>query len=72
MDPTQLQNYMIDDLDYIDKQTGSDGRRKKEMIMNYIEIWKNDANAFNKRRADSIALKAILFPDLFPNYTPAK
>lgn len=72
MDPTQLQNYMIDDLDYIDKQTGSDGSRKKEILMSYIEIWKTDNNAFNRRRADSNALKAQLFPDLFPNYTPLK
>lgn len=27
-DPTQLQNYMIDDLDYIDSQTGSTGAKK--------------------------------------------
>ncbi len=72
MDPTQLQNYMIDDLDYIDKNTGSNGTRKKELVLQYIEIWKTDANAFQKRRADSISLKAMLFPELFPNYTPAK
>ncbi len=72
MDPTQLQNYIIDDLDYIDKQTGSDGSRKKEILLSYIEIWKNDTDAFNKRRADSNALKAVLFPELFPNYIPVK
>lgn len=72
MDPTQLQNYMIDDLDYIDKQTGSNGSRKKEMLLQYIEIWKNDTTAFARRRSDSLALKAQLFPELFPNYSPAK
>lgn len=72
MDPTQLQNYMIDDLDYIDKQTGSNGTRKKEALLQYIEIWKNDSEAFSKRRSDSSSLKAMLFPDQFPNYNPPK
>lgn len=65
MDPTQLQNYMIDDLDFIDKETGSNGKRKKEMVEKYIEIWKTDSNAFAKRKDDSTSLRAILFPDKF-------
>ena len=65
MDPTQLQNYMIEDIDFIDKETGSNGARKKEMVMKYIEIWKTDPNAFNKRKDDSTALRAILFPEKF-------
>jgi len=72
MDPTQLQNYMIDDMDYIDKQTGSNGSRKKELVLQYIEIWKNDATAFEMRRTDSNYIKAKLFPELFPNYAPVK
>lgn len=65
MDPTQLQNYMIDDLDYINEETGNNGPRKKELIEKYIEIWKNDPNAFSKRKDDSTALRAMLFPDKF-------
>lgn len=65
MEPTQLQNYMIDDLDYIDKETGSNGSRKKELVLKYIEIWKTDPNAFQKRKDDSTSLKAILFPEKY-------
>lgn len=65
MDPTQLQNYMIDDLDYINDQTGSNGNRKLEMIEKYIEIWKSDPQAFEKRKTDTTALKAMLFPEQF-------
>jgi len=65
MEPTQLQNYMIDDLDYIDKETGSNGSRKQELVLKYIEIWKNDPNAFQKRKDDSTSLKALLFPEKY-------
>lgn len=65
MDPTQLQNYMIEDIDFIDKETGSNGARKEELIKKYIEIWKTDANAFQKRKENTTALRAILFPDKF-------
>jgi competence protein ComGC len=65
MDPTQLQNYMIEDMDYIDKETGSNGARKDELLKKYIEIWKTDPNAFSKRKENSTALRAILFPDKF-------
>jgi hypothetical protein len=65
MEPTQLQNYMIDDLDYIDKETGTNGKRKQEMVEKYIEIWRTDENAFDKRREDSTALRAMLFPEKF-------
>ena len=67
MDPTQLQNYMIDDLDYIDSQTGSSGAKKMEAIMSYIKIWKDNPNAFQIRKADPNGLKALVFPELFPN-----
>ncbi|MCB5253395.1 MAG: hypothetical protein RBR69_05570 [Candidatus Cloacimonadaceae bacterium] len=65
MDPTQLQNYMIDDLDYIDKETGINGTRKQEMVEKYIEIWQTDEQAFAKRKADNTALRAMLFPEKF-------
>lgn len=65
MEPTQLQNYMIDDLAYIDDETGSNGNRKQEMVEQYIEIWKNDPTAFSKRKENSTALKAMLFPEKF-------
>jgi len=65
MEPTQLMNYMIDDLDYIDKETGSNGLRKVEKIEEYIEIWKTDDSAFEKRREDNTSLRAMLFPEKF-------
>ena len=67
MSPTLLQNYMVDDLDYIDQQTKSDGDRKYQLVMDYINIWKTDKDAFNKRKADTNALKKLLFPDAFKN-----
>ncbi|HQP63295.1 MAG TPA: hypothetical protein PK713_04450, partial [Candidatus Cloacimonas sp.] len=65
MDPTQLQNYIIDDIDYIDTETGSNGAKKVELIEKYIQIWKTDPDAFVKRKANTTALRAILFPDKF-------
>jgi hypothetical protein len=56
---------MIDDLDYINSETGSNGVKKKEMVEKYIEIWKTDPDAFAKRKADISALRAILFPENF-------
>ncbi|MEN6445069.1 MAG: hypothetical protein ABFC98_03380 [Candidatus Cloacimonas sp.] len=65
MDPTQLQNYMIEDIDYIDSETGLNGAKKVELINKYIDIWKTDPDAFAKRKANTTALKAMLFPDKF-------
>lgn len=65
MEPTQLQNYMIDDLDYINVETGNNGKRKREMVEKYIKIWQTDDNAFAKRKEDNTALRAILFPEKF-------
>ncbi|MCB5271428.1 MAG: hypothetical protein LHW56_06245 [Candidatus Cloacimonetes bacterium] len=65
MEPTQLQNYMIDDLAYIDDETGTNGARKVEMVEKYIEIWKTDSQAFAKRKEDTTALRAMLFPEKF-------
>ena len=65
MDPTQLQNYIIDDIDYIDTETGLNGAKKVELIEKYIQIWKTDPDAFVKRKANTTALRAILFPDKF-------
>jgi len=65
MEPTQLQNYMIEDIDYIDTETGLNGTKKVELLNKYIEIWKTDPQAFAKRKENNTALKAILFPDKF-------
>ncbi|MCB5266037.1 MAG: hypothetical protein PHT37_03745 [Candidatus Cloacimonetes bacterium] len=65
MEPTQLQNYMIDDLAYIDDETGTNGARKIEMLEKYIKIWQTDSQAFAKRKEDSTALRAMLFPEKF-------
>ncbi|HPV00371.1 MAG TPA: hypothetical protein PLR23_05305 [Candidatus Cloacimonas acidaminovorans] len=65
MEPTQLQNYMSEDIDYIDSETGLNGAKKVELINKYIEIWKTDPDAFAKRKANTTALKAILFPEKF-------
>lgn len=65
MSPTVLQNYMTDDLDYIDQQTKSNGSRKMELVKQYIQLWKTDANAFNQRKADKDYLKRKLFPEAF-------
>lgn len=65
MSPTVLQNYMVDDLDYIDQQTKSNGQRKMQAVMRYIGFWKNDRDAFNKRKEDAAVFKRMLFPDNF-------
>ena len=63
MSPTLLQNYMVDDLDFIDQQTKSDGNRKYQAVMDYINIWKTDKDAFSKRKEDSKYLIRQLFPE---------
>jgi len=65
MEPTQLQNYMTEDIAYIDSETGLNGAKKVELINKYIEIWKTDPDAFAKRKANTTALRAILFPEKF-------
>ena len=65
MEPTQLQNYMSEDIDYIDSETGLNGAKKVELINKYIEIWKTDTDAFAEPKANTTALKAILFPEKF-------
>ncbi len=65
MEPTQLQNYMSEDIDYINSETGLNGAKKVELINKYIEIWKTDPDAFAKRKANTTALRAILFPEKF-------
>jgi len=71
MNPTQLQNYMIEDLGFIDDQTGTNGARKLELCKKYIELWKNDPTAFEKRKADNNAMLAVLFPEKFAATEPA-
>ncbi|MDD2331692.1 MAG: hypothetical protein PHI68_03455 [Candidatus Cloacimonetes bacterium] len=63
MQPTQLQNYMTDDLSYIDEQTGKNGRRKLDALRSYIQIWKTDADAFNQRKSNRFYLLAKVFPE---------
>lgn len=65
MEPTQLQNYMTEDIAYIDSETGLNGAKKVELINKYIDIWKTDPDAFAKRKANTTALRAILFPEKF-------
>lgn len=67
MSPSLLQNYMVDDLDYIDQQTKSDGERKYQCVMDYINMWKSDKDAFAKRKADTNHFRRQLFPDAFQN-----
>ena len=31
----------------------------------WISLWKNDPNAFQKRKDDSTSLKALLFPEKY-------
>lgn len=69
MSPTNLQNYMIEDMDQIDQQTKSSGERKMEAMQTYINIWKTDPQAFEKRKADKEALLRVVFPN---QYQPAE
>ncbi len=68
MSPTNLQNYMIEDMDQIDVQTKSSGEKKLEAVQKYINIWRTDPQAFEKRRADKEALLRVIFPN---QYQPA-
>jgi len=56
---------MSEDIDYINSETGLNGAKKVELINKYIEIWKTDPDAFAKRKANTTALRAILFPEKF-------
>lgn len=70
MEPTQLQNMMTEDLDYIDEQTGTNGQRKIEAVQQYINIWKTNPQAYTLRKNDSTSLKAMIFPDQFRTVEP--
>ncbi len=70
MEPTQLQNMMTEDLDYIDEQTGTNGQRKIEAVQQYIDIWKTNPQAYTLRKNDSTSLKAMIFPDQFRTVEP--
>ena len=65
MDPAPLQNMMAEDLDVIDQETKSNGKRKVEMIEKYINIWKTMPEAYELRKADANSLRAMLFPDKY-------
>lgn len=63
MSPGKLQNFMIDDVAYIDAQTKSSGKAKFKAVQDYIELWRSDPEAYAKRLADHNYLKRALFPD---------
>ena len=65
MDPAPLQNMMAEDMDVIDSETKSNGKRKVEMIEKYINIWKTVPGAYEMRKADANSLRAMLFPDKY-------
>ncbi|HOV17010.1 MAG TPA: hypothetical protein PLF50_05915 [Candidatus Cloacimonadota bacterium] len=56
MEPTELQNYFIDDIETLSNAAGSDGQRKMELITKYIEIWKTDPTALNRIRQNPNAI----------------
>jgi competence protein ComGC len=62
MEPTELQNYFIDDLDAINTKAGNDGKRKQEMMLRYIEIWKTDATALSRIRLNPLAIRNQIIP----------
>lgn len=62
MEPTELQNYFIDDLDAIDSATGFDGERKLAYVKKYIEIWKTDPTALTRIRENNAAIRDQVIP----------
>lgn len=68
MEPTELQNYFIDDLDFIEAAAGFDGSYKLQLVKQYIEIWKNDPTALERVRADNAALRNQLIPPEEPEF----
>jgi hypothetical protein len=62
MEPTEIQNYFIDDLDAINTATGMDGQSKLDMITKYISIWRTDPSAITRIRADNAAIRNQVLP----------
>ncbi len=62
MEPTELQNFFIDDLDVINTTTGADGNRKLELVKKYIEIWKSDPTALARMRENPLAVRNQVLP----------
>jgi len=62
MEPTELQNYFIDDLDVINAAAGIDGQRKLDLTKKYIEIWKTNPNALTLIREDPTAIINMVIP----------
>ena len=56
---------MSGEIVYINCGRGFNRDKKVELINKYIEIWKTDPDAFAKRKANTTALRAILFPEKF-------
>lgn len=67
MEPTELQNYFIDDLDFFSSVAGFDGQYKLNLIKQYIEIWKNDPTALARVRADNAAIRNQVIPPVEPD-----
>ncbi|MFO7659996.1 MAG: hypothetical protein R6V77_03700 [Candidatus Cloacimonadaceae bacterium] len=68
MEPTELQNYFIDDLGFIDAASGFDGSYKLNLVKQYIEIWKTDPTTLERVRADNAALRNQLIPPDEPEF----
>jgi len=68
MEPTELQNYFIDDLDFIEAAAGFDGNYKLQLVKQYIEIWRTDPTALERIREDNAALRNQLIPPEEPEF----
>jgi hypothetical protein len=71
MEATELQNYFITDMDAISTSAGTDGQRKQDMLLKYINIWKTDPTALTRVRADNAAIRNQVVPAGNPAVSPA-
>lgn len=56
MEPTELQNYFIDDMENLISAAGADSQRKFDLLNKYIEVWKTDPTALARIRENSNAI----------------
>lgn len=70
MEPTELQNYFIDDLEAIDVATGVNGKHKLDLIKTYINIWKTDTTALSRIRVNNMAIRDQVMPKDEPDDEP--
>jgi hypothetical protein len=66
MESTEIQNYFIDDMDFLSAAAGVDGQRKVALLKRYIEIWKTDPTALTRIREDSGAIRNQVVPVAAP------